>query len=61
MGNLPPVRITPSRLFANTGVDFCVPIFIREKTGRRAKRIKAYIAVFIHIVVKAVHLEIVSE
>jgi len=61
MGNLPPVRVMPSRPFANIGVDFCGFIFIREKRGRGAKRVKVYIAIFVCMVVKAVHLEIVSD
>jgi len=61
IGDLPPVRITPSRPFANTSVDFCGPIFIHERRGREAKRVKAYIAIFICMVVKAIYLEIVSD
>jgi len=53
--------VIPSRPFANTGIDFCGPIFIRERKGRGAKRVKAYIAVFICMVVKAIHLEVVSD
>jgi len=61
MGVLPADRVTPARPFANTGVDFCVPIYIREGRLRDAKRIKAYVAVFICMAVKAVHLEVVSD
>ncbi|XP_025995820.2 uncharacterized protein LOC105202869 [Solenopsis invicta] len=61
MGSLPISRVTPSRPFANTGVDFCGPIYVRERRGRGAKRVKAYVAVFICMAVKAVHLEVVSD
>jgi len=61
MGALPVDRVTPGRPFANTGVDFCGPIYIREGRRRGAKRIKAYVAVFVCMAVKAVHLEVVSD
>lgn len=45
----------------NTGVDFCGPLFIKEKKYRNRSRIKVYICVFICMAVKAVHIEIVSD
>lgn len=61
MGNLPVNRVTPSKPFTNTGVDFCGPIYLREGKRRGAKRIKSYVAVYICMAVKAVHLEVVSD
>lgn len=61
MGDLPDSRVTPSKPFANTGVDFCGPIYVRDGRRRGAKRIKAYVAIFICMAVKAVHLEVVSD
>ncbi|XP_024868253.1 uncharacterized protein LOC112452346, partial [Temnothorax curvispinosus] len=61
MGDLPINRVTPSKPFSNTGVDFCGPIYVREGRRRRAKRVKAYVAIFICMAVKAVHLEVVSD
>lgn len=58
MGNLPEVRVTPSRPFANVGLDYAGPFNIkisRNKTG------KAYLCVFVCMAVKAVHLELVSD
>lgn len=49
MGNLPVERVTPAKLFASIGIDFCGPIFIREGRRRGAKQVKAYVAVFICI------------
>ncbi|XP_011169784.3 uncharacterized protein LOC105202802 [Solenopsis invicta] len=61
MGDLPVERMTPARPFVNTGVDFCGPIYVRPSKGRGIKRLKAYIAIFVCMTVKAVHLEIVSD
>ncbi|XP_076664982.1 uncharacterized protein LOC143367242 [Andrena cerasifolii] len=61
MGNLPQARVTESRPFTNVGVDYCGPFFIKEKRHRNRNRIKAYVAVFVCLAVKAVHLELVSD
>lgn len=53
MGTLPEVRIT--------GVDFCGPISLKRNKGRAGVIDKGYIAVFICLSVKAIHLEIVSR
>lgn len=61
MGNLPKIRLTAARPFENTGVDFCEPFFIKEKAYRNIKRIKVYVAVFVCLSVRAVHLELVRD
>lgn len=61
MGNLPEVRITPARPFLKSGVDFCGPISLKRNKGRGGVIDKGYIAVFICMATKAVHLEIVSD
>ncbi|XP_017797032.1 PREDICTED: uncharacterized protein LOC108570076 [Habropoda laboriosa] len=61
MGNLPAARVTESRPFTHTGVDYCGPFFIKEKKLRNRNRVKIYIAVFVCLAVKAVHLEVVSD
>ncbi|XP_071576788.1 uncharacterized protein [Temnothorax nylanderi] len=61
MGNLPPVRIREAIPFANTGIDFCGPFYIKEKKHRNRTRIKVYICVFVCMSIKAVHLEVVSD
>ncbi|CAK9834538.1 hypothetical protein ANTRET_LOCUS11054 [Anthophora retusa] len=61
MGNLPRDRITATRPFQTSGVDFCGPFYIKEKKHRNTKKLKVYVAVFICFVTKAVHLELVSE
>ena len=61
MGNLPKAKVTESRPFTNVGVDYCGPFFIKEKRHRNRNRIKVYVAVFVCLAVKAVHLELVSD
>ncbi|XP_076658249.1 uncharacterized protein LOC143362189 [Halictus rubicundus] len=62
MGDLPTARVTPeTRAFINTGVDYAGPILIRTTPGRGYKTHKAYIAVFVCMAVKAVHLELVND
>ncbi|XP_063972042.1 uncharacterized protein LOC135159909 [Diachasmimorpha longicaudata] len=61
MGSLPATRVTESRPFNNVGIDYCGPFFIKEKKFRNRARIKVWVAVFVCLAVKAVHLEIVSD
>ncbi|XP_011868252.1 PREDICTED: uncharacterized protein LOC105562212, partial [Vollenhovia emeryi] len=61
MGNLPIHRVTPSRPFSCTGVDFCGPIYVREGSRRNSKNVKAYVSVFVCLATKEVHLEVVSN
>ncbi|XP_046145855.1 uncharacterized protein LOC123989198 [Osmia bicornis bicornis] len=61
MGNLPTARVTESRPFTNVGVDYCGPFFIKERKHRNLNRVKVYVAAFVCLAVKAIHLELVSE
>ncbi|XP_011706173.1 PREDICTED: uncharacterized protein LOC105461373 [Wasmannia auropunctata] len=61
MGDLPESRVTPSRPFQFTGVDYAGPVMLRTSGGRGHKAHKAYIAVFVCFCTKAVHLEVVSD
>lgn len=61
MGNLPEVRVKPSRPFLISGVDFAGPISCRMGKGRGAKTNKCYIALFVCMSTKAIHLELVSD
>ncbi|XP_011687417.1 PREDICTED: uncharacterized protein LOC105449732 [Wasmannia auropunctata] len=61
MSNLPGPRVTPSRPFQHTGVDYAGPILLRCSKGRGQKSIKAFIAVFVCFSTKAVHLEVVTD
>ncbi|XP_071644514.1 uncharacterized protein [Temnothorax longispinosus] len=61
MGQLPPARVTPVRPFHNTGVDYCGPFFVRDRVRRNSKQYKAYVAIFVCMVTKAIHLELVED
>lgn len=60
MAPLPAVRLTQARPFLFSGMDYCGPFFIRPLNGRGAS-VKMYVALFICLVVKAVHIEIVAD
>lgn len=60
MGQLPSARVSASKPFTHTGVDFASPFNIR--TGlRKCTLMKAYVAVFVCLSTKTVHLEPVSD
>ncbi|XP_021953145.2 uncharacterized protein LOC110849976 [Folsomia candida] len=61
MGDLPSFRVTPSRPFQKTGVDYAGPFLIKPIQPRSTTTIKAYLALFICCCTRAVHLEIVSS
>ncbi|XP_071578899.1 uncharacterized protein [Temnothorax nylanderi] len=61
MGNLPSGRVTLARPFLRTGLDYAGPIFIRTSKGRGYRAHKAFIAVFVCLCTKAVHLDVVSD
>ncbi|XP_015437897.1 PREDICTED: uncharacterized protein LOC107193036 [Dufourea novaeangliae] len=61
MGNLPAARVSESRPFYNSGVDYCGPFYIKERKYRNRTRLKIYVAVFVCFATKAVHLEVVGD
>ncbi|XP_055844795.1 uncharacterized protein LOC129911111 [Episyrphus balteatus] len=61
MGELPSPRVNVSRPFSHTGVDYAGPISIRAWKGRGAKTYKGYLAIFVCLATKAIHLEAVSD
>ncbi|XP_055623753.1 uncharacterized protein LOC129767157 [Toxorhynchites rutilus septentrionalis] len=60
IGQLPVARITPSRPFIVTGVDYAGPLYLKA-IHKRASPTKAYVCLFICFATKAVHLELVSD
>uniref|UniRef100_A0ABD2WDA2 Integrase catalytic domain-containing protein n=2 Tax=Trichogramma kaykai TaxID=54128 RepID=A0ABD2WDA2_9HYME len=61
IGPLPAVRVTPGRPFQVTGLDYAGPLPILFSKGRKAPSTKGYVAIFICMVVRAVHVEVVSD
>ncbi|XP_062710660.1 uncharacterized protein LOC134288796 [Aedes albopictus] len=60
MGDLPMERVTPAPVFLRVGVDYCGPFNVRQ-ASRKAAPIKCYLCVFVCLVVKAVHIEMVAD
>ena len=58
MGDLPAERISSNRTFTNVGLDFGGPIHFKITKGKLEK---AYIALFICMATKAIHIEVVSS
>ena len=61
MGQVPLSRVTPNKPFFTSGVDYAGPINIRVSKGRGNKSYKGYVALFVCMSTRAVHLEAVSE
>lgn len=61
MGQLPSPRVTPSRPFFNTGLDYAGPINLKTWKGRAARSYKGYLAIFVCLATSAIHLEIVTD
>nr|XP_042913273.1 uncharacterized protein LOC122273263 [Parasteatoda tepidariorum] len=61
MGDLPAERVTPSSAFLNAGIDLCGPFEIKYKGQRKGAFQKIYVALFICMATKAVHIEFVSD
>lgn len=59
MGELPAARITVARPFSKTGVDYFGPVYVRP--GPRRIAVKAYVAIFVCMCTKCVHIELVSD
>ena len=61
MGNLPVERCTPSRPFTHTGIDYAGPLKYRSAKGRGHTTQKAWIAIFVCLATKAIHLDLVTD
>lgn len=60
MADLPAVRVSPSAVFCKVGVDLCGPFYIKYPI-RRSPAVKSYVAIFVCLITKAVHMEIVAD
>ncbi|XP_055326159.1 uncharacterized protein LOC129579992 [Sitodiplosis mosellana] len=61
MAPLPTIKTTPARAFIHCGLDFAGPIEIKSGDRRNSPTVKGYICVFVCMVSKACHLEVVSD
>jgi hypothetical protein len=61
MGQLPEVRVKPSKPLANSGVDYTGPFHVKQGGKQSKTLIKCYVALFVCLATKVIHLELVSE
>nr|XP_049699691.1 uncharacterized protein LOC110382053 [Helicoverpa armigera] len=61
MGQIPEVRLKPTRPFKSSGCDYMGPINLKFSTGRGAKTYKGYVCLFICMSTRAIHLEVVTD
>ncbi|GFU82334.1 hypothetical protein TNCV_4149011 [Trichonephila clavipes] len=61
MGNLPKHRVTLERHFFSCGIDYAGPVLIKCNKGLGTKSTKGYIALFVCLATKAVHIEAVGD
>jgi len=61
MGQLPLARVTVSCLFVNAEIDYVGPFEIKSGNTRSKTITKCYVALFICMATKAIHLELVSN
>ncbi|XP_043271180.1 uncharacterized protein [Venturia canescens] len=61
MGDLPSPRVNPSPPFSHCGVDYAGPFHITPFVGRGQKSRKYYVALFVCLATRAVHLEYVDD
>ena len=61
MADLPESRLQSSHAFTNVGIDYGGPILIKSSHLKRAPILKCYIAVFVCLVTRSVHIELVSS
>ena len=61
MGNVPAERVTRARPFSRTGLDYAGPFQIKASKGSGIRSSKGYLAIFVCLATKAVHLEVVGD
>ncbi|XP_062537792.1 uncharacterized protein LOC134206116 [Armigeres subalbatus] len=60
MADLPAERVTPCSPFQRVGIDLCGP-FLVTYPQRKARPVKCFVVVFVCLVTKAAHLELVAD
>lgn len=61
MGQPPPERVNISPPFSNSGVDFAGPFFVRNRNQRKGPLHRIYVAIFVCMATKAIHIEMVTD
>jgi hypothetical protein len=61
IGPLPEPRVKFTKAFTHTGCDYAGPIRVKSSSGKGIKTTKGYIAIFICLATKAIHIELVSN
>ncbi|XP_058811061.1 uncharacterized protein LOC131675956 [Topomyia yanbarensis] len=60
MADLPPERVTPCAPFQRVEVDYCGPLYVIYP-HRKRQPVKCFVAIYVCLVTKAVHLELVAD
>lgn len=58
MGDLPAVRCSPGSTFNHVGIDYAGPLYITQGRGRGHIHRKTYVALFVCMTSRAIHLEL---
>lgn len=61
MASLPYDRVNPFKAFLHTGVDYAGPIEIKETLKTRTNKRKCWIALFVCLTTRAIHLDLVTD
>ncbi|XP_067203819.1 uncharacterized protein [Linepithema humile] len=61
MAHLPEIRTNVARPFLKVGIDYAGPLPVRAFAGRGHQSRKAYIALFVCLITRAVHMELVTD
>lgn len=62
MADLPGVRVNlVQKPFYNTAVDYTGAVLVKMSNGRGCKTQKTYIAIFVCMATKAIHIEVVTD
>lgn len=61
MGDLPKVRTSPADVFSSVGIDYAGPVCVKRGRGRNFMKIKTYLAIFICMASRAVHIEVATD
>lgn len=61
MADLPVSRVQACRAFTAVGIDYADPLVMKETKLRKSREYKVYIALFVCMSTKAIHLEVVLD